>query len=194
MSVARMVVDAGEDPRCARRELPGHPNPSALTQWLLVGAARRAQSAGSRPYAPVMISWDGRSRTIVVGDRAIRASTVVAAHDRWTATVPLDNGAFITVTADSSQAENAKVQLWADNDKGVGMAVVPRSDVPASLARIPICSCGVRDCAHSGRQLRVRPTSEQLLELIDRLEGLVVSGTLADNQAIWQPNYLPNQL
>ena len=149
---------------------------------------------GRRPYARAVISWNGRSRTIEVGDRAIRASAVIATDEGWTATVPLPNGAFLTVTAESAQADSAEVKLWADTDQGVGMAVILHANELASLARIPICSCGVRDCAHSRRQLRVLPNSVQLLGLIDRIEGLPVSGTLADNQAIWQPNYFPGEM
>ncbi len=135
-----------------------------------------------------MITWEGKGRTIDVGGRALVARSVTPTGDGWVATVRLRSQADLTLTSREPSTVMAQVKLWTrPADKGVGMAVViDREGRPASLASIPMCGCGERGCGHSGRQLDVGLTADELLGVISLLDPLDVRGPLG-TERVWFP-------
>lgn len=134
-----------------------------------------------------VISWDGRTRKIVVDGKPFDAS-IAPDGQGWTGTLTLRSGVDLTVGAGTRDARTVHVALWkCPAESGVGAAVVADDSAPSSLKLIPLCDCGERGCAHSGTQLAATVDGLELLSLIGVLEGLTVTGSLRDNDATWQP-------
>jgi hypothetical protein len=135
-----------------------------------------------------MITWDGRSRTIVADGRPIQTTGVTPDANGWRARVALASGVLLAVQADRRDVVTAGIALWHRRaERELGVAVVARRGEPVSLKLIPLCVCGDRECGHAGRQLAGCADAPDLLSLIDVLEGLDVVGTLSDDERVWQP-------
>lgn len=135
-----------------------------------------------------MISWDGRSRNVVIDGQPVAAASVVRDGDGWTATIVPLRGVDLTLDAESPTAADVTVRLWKrPSTDGVGVAVVAEQGEPAGLAFIPICECGEQGCANAGRQLDLVVDGEGAHELIELARRLPLVGSLRPGAETWTP-------
>jgi predicted heme/steroid binding protein len=140
-----------------------------------------------RPYAVVVISWDGRTRKLVVQGRPVDTASVAPSGSGWTATLDVARRVEIRLRADAPSVERVELDLWQrPTSAEIGVAVIAARGEPAGLAVIPVCDCGEHGCANAGRQLAGPVDADELHATIDLLSHLPVVGSLSRDQPIWQ--------
>lgn len=118
----------------------------------------------------------------------MKAVSILANGDGWEATIATTSGVAFTVEATRRAADSVDVALWTmPAAGGMGVAVLERSGEPVSLVTVPVCSCGERGCARAGRQMSTSVDGAGLRQLVDLVESLKVSGSLRDDDPVWQP-------
>ncbi|MCO5318788.1 MAG: hypothetical protein M9942_10160 [Microthrixaceae bacterium] len=136
-----------------------------------------------------MISWDGRTRKVVLDGQPVDTARIVQSGDGWIATIAAARGVDLTLTASQPAGEGVFVDLWRrPAEDEVGVAVVADRGKPAGLAVIPVCECGEQGCANAGRQINDFVDAEGTLELIDLVSRLPLLGQLQPNQEVWRPD------
>jgi hypothetical protein len=80
----------------------------------------------------------------------------------------------LLITVDEAAANaSPHVELWAhEPDRSDGLMLVYRGDDAVGIARIPICGCGDRGCAHAGRQFATTVAAADLPGVVDLLASL----------------------
>jgi hypothetical protein len=59
-----------------------------------------------------VISWDGRTRKVVLDGQPVDTSRVVRSGDGWIATIAAARGVDLTLTANQPADEGVVVDLW----------------------------------------------------------------------------------
>jgi hypothetical protein len=135
-----------------------------------------------------VISWDGRTRKVVIDGHPVDTADVAATGDGWIATIAAARGVDLTLRASRPACEGAFVDLWRrPAEDEVGVAVVADRGKPAGLAVIPVCECGEQGCANAGRQINDFVDAQGALALIDLVKRLPMLGQLQPDQEVWRP-------
>jgi hypothetical protein len=79
----------------------------------------------------------------------------------------------------SEDAEEIEIEAWAgEPGETDGVALIDEGGGDLRLARIPLCSCGVRECGNIGIQLSTWLPAGRLPGLVDLLRDLPWTGTV----------------
>ena len=133
-----------------------------------------------------MIHWHKGTRTLWVADRGMPANPLPVQPVAFAVISP--NGYTARILLGDQQ--RADLDIWTgEPQSSKGVAVLARDEEPYALAPIPICTCGERYCGNIHRQLAAKGLTEtQLLGLLDMLDGMGWSGSLAsDGEPVWHP-------
>jgi len=102
--------------------------------------------------------------------RAERVEMLTA--NGWRALVGVRRGMKLLVTR-SGQDEELDVEAWAgEPEETDGIAVIDAGNGDIRLARVPLCSCGIRGCGNAGIQLSKWLAGNELPALVGLLREL----------------------
>lgn len=104
---------------------------------------------------------------------SLRADYLELINDTdWRAVVGVRNGLNLMVTW-SERSADLDVEAWeGEPEETDGIAIIDIGDGDVRLARIPLCSCGVRGCGNSGLQFAKWLPGEKLPELVELFREL----------------------
>jgi len=157
---------------------------------------RSARGAASHAHA-----YDGSvadAVTAVPGKRqlvgegwSLRADHVeVLTGNAWRALIGVRHGLKLLVTG-SDQDGELDVEAWAgEPEETDGVAVIDAGAGEIRLARVPLCSCGVRGCGNAGIQLAKWLPGNELPALVGLLRQLPWTETIPTSSNVLQGNSL----
>jgi len=101
------------------------------------------------------------------------------AGDGWSAVLGIRRGHKLLVTGGGELADPL-VEAWAGEpgDSSDGVAVVELAGSGLAVARVPLCSCGVRGCGNAGIQLSKQVPAGDLPALVAVLRTLPWTGAV----------------
>jgi len=101
------------------------------------------------------------------------------AGDGWSAVLGIRRGLKLLVTGGGEFADPL-VEAWAGEpgDSSDGVAVVELAGSGLAVARVPLCSCGVRGCGNAGIQLSKQVPAGDLPALVAVLRTLPWTGAV----------------
>jgi hypothetical protein len=104
----------------------------------------------------------------------------------WRALVGVRRGLKLLVTW-SNQDPELEVEAWAgEPEQTDGVAVIDTGDGDIRLARVPLCSCGVRGCGNVGIQLSKWLAGNELPALVNVLRDLPWTETIPTSTNVLQ--------
>jgi hypothetical protein len=134
------------------------------------------------------VVFDVQRRRVTVGPWSERARAITPPRDvgaPWTVVLELRRHVNLKIEADNG-AERLRAELWSGQPAGSdGLAIVMKHDNPAGVARIPLCTCGERDCGNAGVQLDVSIPADELPRLVDLVRGLPDTSITPERGQTW---------
>jgi hypothetical protein len=123
---------------------------------------------------PALVVDESRSR-ISVGRWSARPLWIrrSQASGPLSALLRIRPGVHLLITLGEAGAASPHVELWArEPDRSDGLMLVHRGADPVGIARIPICGCGDRGCAHGGRHFATTVPAADLPHLVELFASL----------------------
>jgi hypothetical protein len=110
--------------------------------------------------------------------------------DAWRAVIGVRRGLKLLVTG-SDQDRELDVEAWAgEPEETDGVAVIDTGAGEIRLARVPLCSCGVRGCGNAGIQLAKWLPGNELPALVELLRELAWTETIPTSANVLQGSSL----
>ena len=118
-------------------------------------------------------------RQLVGEGWSLRADRVeMLKGNAWRALIGVRRGLKLLVTW-SDQDKELDVEAWAgEPEETDGVAVIDAGGGDIRLARVPLCSCGVRGCGNAGIQLAKWLPGDKLPALVELLRELPWTETI----------------
>ena len=162
------------------------------------GCSSRRHAAGTasdaHPYdgsvADTVTAVPGKRQLVGEGWSLGADRIEVVKGNAWRALIGVRRGLKLLVTW-SDQDKELDVEAWAgEPDETDGVAVIDAGGGDIRLARVPLCSCGVRGCGNAGIQLAKWLPGNKLPALVELLRGLPWTETVPTPSNVLKGNDL----